>query len=126
MVKIKKIKWSGKRRLMSFKYAFQGLQHLLKSQHNAWIHSLAAVIVTCFSFYFRISRTEWIFVIFAIGFVFAAELLNTALERLTDIVSPEKQARAGQVKDLAAGAVLVAAITALIIGLIIFIPKIFM
>ena len=111
---------------MSFKYAFQGLCHMLKTQHNAWIHIAAMVTVICLSFYFRISRTEWIFVIFAIGFVFAAELINTALERLTDIVSPEKQAQAGQVKDLAAGAVLVAAITALIIGLIIFIPKILM
>jgi len=117
-------KWDWNRRLKSFAYAFQGLFYMLKTQHNAWIHGLAAATVLFFSFYFRISQAEWMFVIIAIGFVFAAESVNTALEKLTDIVSPEKQVKAGHIKDLAAGTVLIAAITALIIGLIIFIPRI--
>ena len=96
---------------------------MLKTQHNAWIHAVAAVIVIFLSFYFIISRIEWLFVIGSIGFVFVAELINTSIEILTDIVSPQKQEKAGLVKDVAAGAVLVAAITALVIGLIIFIPK---
>ena len=111
--------------MKSFACAFQGLFLMIKTQHNAWIHCLATIMVIFFSLYFKISLTEWILVIFVVGFVFAAELINTAFERLTDLVSPEKQEKAGQVKDLAAGAVLVAAITALIIGLIIFLPKVY-
>ena len=102
-----------------------GLVLMMKTQHNAWIHFMAALLVIFLSFWFKISGMEWMFVILAIGLVFMAELTNTAMETMIDIVSPEKQEKAGRVKDLAAGSVLVAAITALIIGLIIFIPKIF-
>jgi diacylglycerol kinase (ATP) len=118
-------KWSWKKRMKSFQYAFQGLIHMMKTQHNAWIHGMFAIAVIILSFYFKISKIEWLFIVSAIGLVFVTEFINTALETIVDIVSPEKQEKAGRAKDLAAGAVLVAAITALIVGLIIFIPRIF-
>jgi len=73
-------------------------------------------------FFFGITRTEWIVIILCIGVVIAAELFNTAIERLVDLVSPERHPIAGQVKDIAAGAVLVCAVAAAIIGIIIFLP----
>ncbi|TSA30615.1 MAG: diacylglycerol kinase family protein [Bacteroidetes bacterium] len=112
-------------RLISFKYAFRGLLFLFKGQPNAWIHLVAAVGVIVAGILFRLSTVEWLFVMFAIGFVFSAELFNSAVEELVNKVSPEEHPLAGKVKDLAAGAVLVAAITAAVIGGIVFVPKIF-
>jgi len=101
-----------------------GIADLLKSQPNAVIHLIAAVVVVAAGFFFSLSATEWGFAIVAIAFVFAAEALNTALEYLTDLVSPEYHPLAGRAKDAAAGAVLIAAIGSAIIGSIIFLPKI--
>ena len=123
-MKDQNIGFSVKGRLQSFMYAFRGLAFLIKTQHNSWIHMIAAVLVVIAGFYFRISIAEWLFVIFAIGFVFTAELFNTAIECLVNLVSPENQDKAGRIKDIAAGAVLVASLTALVAGLIIFLPKI--
>lgn len=81
------------------------------------------ILVIFFSFLLQISNLEWLIVIFCIGLVLTAEIFNSAIEVLTDIVSPESNPRAGLVKDMAAGAVLIAAITSAIIGLIIFVPK---
>lgn len=81
------------------------------------------ILVIFFSFLLQISTLEWLIVIFCIGLVLTAEIFNSAIEVLTDIVSPESNPRAGLVKDMAAGAVLIAAITSAIIGLIIFVPK---
>jgi len=114
-----------KKRLLSFKYAFQGLFQLFKGQPNAWIHLVSAITVILAAIWFQLSIIEWMFIILAIGFVFSAELFNTAIEKLVDKVSPEKNPLAGRIKDLAAGAVLVAAITAAAIGLVIFLPKMF-
>ncbi|MFH1298054.1 MAG: diacylglycerol kinase family protein [Bacteroidota bacterium] len=111
------------KRILSFKYAFRGLVHLFKGQPNAWIHLFAAVGVLIAGFLFHISASEWIFITFAIGLVFSTELFNSAMEELVNKVSPEQHPIAGKIKDLSAGAVLVAAITAAIIGGIIFIPK---
>jgi diacylglycerol kinase (ATP) len=119
------MKWSITQIGASFYFAFMGILQMLKTQRNAWIHCVAALMAVILGFFFDLSRTEWMFIIFAVGFVFAAELFNTAVEVLTDIVSPERAEKAGLVKDLAAGAVLVAAITALVTGMIIFLPKIF-
>lgn len=112
-----------KSRLRSFRYAFQGLYHLFKGQPNAWIHLVAALGVIVAGILFHLSFTEWGFIIFAIGFVFSAELFNSAIEELVNKISPEYNPVAGKIKDLAAGAVLVAAITAALIGLVIFLPK---
>lgn len=111
-----------KKRIKSFSYAFKGIASLLKKEHNAWIHCLAIVVVTSLGFYFHITPTEWCIVLLCFGMVLAAEGFNTAIERLVDLVSPERHPVAGDVKDVAAGAVLIGAIAAAIIGCIIFLP----
>lgn len=111
-----------KDRLRSFKYAGKGIYILLREEHNAWIHCLAILVVTIAGFYFDITKSEWIAVLFCFGLVLAAEAINTSIEKLVDLVSPERNPLAGDVKDLAAGAVLICAFVAAIIGGIIFIP----
>lgn len=108
----------------SFRCAFAGLWTLLKSERNAKIHCLAAILVVASGFFFHISTHEWFAIIFAIGSVFTAEAFNSAIERLSDVISPGWNSLIGQAKDLAAAAVLVSAIAAAAAGLIIFIPKI--
>lgn len=117
-------KFSVKNRLKSFKYAFNGLKTLLKEEHNARIHLLATIFVVFLGFILSISFLEWIAVIFAIGMVFALEILNAAIENLSDFVSAEKHEMIGKIKDLGAAAVLVGAISAFLVGIIIFVPKI--
>ena len=111
--------------LLSFKYAINGIYLLMTTQRNALIHLAATVLVIFGGFYFSISTTEWLVVIFSIGIVFAAEAFNTAIEQLVNLVSPEFNKSAGRIKDLAAGAVLFAAVAAAIAGIIIFGPKFF-
>lgn len=113
-----------KKRLLSFKYAFNGLALLFRGEPNAWIHLVAAAGVITAGILLKINALEWALVIFAIGLVFSTELFNSAIEEIVNKVSPERNETAGKIKDLAAGAVLMAAITSAIIGLIIFIPKI--
>jgi diacylglycerol kinase len=108
----------------SFKYAGTGIWLAVSTQHNLWIHLVMAILAVGLGLWLRISSTEWCFVVFAIGFVLAAELFNTAIEWLVDLVSPEWNEKAGRIKDVAAGAVLVSAVTALVTGLIIFGPKV--
>lgn len=110
------------KRIKSFSYAFKGIASLLKKEHNAWIHCIAIVVVTTCGLYFNITPTEWCIVVFCFGMVLAAEGFNTAIERLVNLVSPDYHPIAGDVKDVAAGAVLICAIAAAIIGGIIFIP----
>ena len=116
--------FSISQRLKSFKYAFAGLRTLFTEEHNARIHLLAAVIALTVGFALKISASEWIFLVGAISLVFICELFNTSLEALADFVSPEKHPQIKKVKDLAAAAVLISALTALITGIIIFLPKI--
>ena len=113
-----------KKRLDSFKFAFAGIRDLFKTEPNAIIHLIAALIAILLAIFFSISTTEWCFVIFAIAFVFSAEALNTALEHLCNLVSPDYNELAGKTKDAAAAAVLFAAIGSAIVGLIVFLPKI--
>ncbi len=114
-----------KKRLRSFKYAWQGIRFTAETQHNFWIHLAIAFLVIIAGFVFRISLIEWCLTIFAIGLILAAETFNSAIEQLTDLVQPERDSRAGRIKDVAAGAVLLAAIAAALVGLLIFAPKIF-
>ena len=111
-----------RKRINSFGYAFKGIASLLKREHNAWIHCIAIMVVTLAGLHFGITRTEWCIVCLCFGIVLAAEGFNTAIERLVDLVSPDFHPVAGDVKDVAAGAVLICAIAAAIIGMIIFIP----
>lgn len=103
----------------SFVYAFNGLR-LSLSQRNMRIHLVCAVLAIIAGLLLHISRTEWCLVAGCIGFVISAEVVNTAIEYFVDMVSPQRQEHAGRVKDLAAGAVLVAAVTALATGGMIF------
>lgn len=113
------------KRADSFRYAFQGLADLFRSQPNARVHVAAAVAVAAAGFYFRISSLEWAVVTLCIALVFAFEAVNTALEYLTDLAWPETHPLAGKAKDAAAAAVLIAAIGAAAAGTIIFLPKFF-
>lgn len=117
--------FSVRKRLLSFKYAMLGIVHVFKTQHNAWIHAMAAFCVVAAGFYFSLASAEWFFIILSIGLVFMAEIFNTAIEMLVDKISPEYDKIAGKIKDVAAGAVLITAIAAAIIGLLIFVPKVF-
>ena len=110
-------------RVASFGFALRGLRILVATQANARIHAVATVLTVGAGFWFALTRMEWCAVIAAIGLVWTAEGLNTALEFLTDLVSPEQHPLAGKAKDVAAGAVLAASIAAAAIGVIIFGPK---
>jgi diacylglycerol kinase (ATP) len=95
---------------------------MLRSQRNAWIHALATVTVCVAGFLFGLSRPDWCWIVLAVVAVWTAEALNTALEFLTDIASPTFHPIAGKAKDVAAGAVLLAAIGSVVIGLLVFVP----
>jgi diacylglycerol kinase (ATP) len=109
-------------RIRSFSCAIRGLRVMIVSQHNAWIHALATVVVLLVSVYFQLARAEWCWIIVAIISVWTAEALNTAFEFLTDVASPEFHPLAEKAKDVAAGAVLITAIGSALIGLIVFGP----
>ncbi len=111
-------------RVHSFAYAFAGLRHLIRTEAHAQIHLTVAAAVLVAGFYFQVSRTEWCLLAISIAAVLAAEGFNTALELLTDLVSPEHHILAGQAKDVAAAAVLLTALGAVAVGLLIFLPKI--
>lgn len=112
-------------RLMSFKYAIQGINDLFRSQPNARIHLFVFVIVLIAGIYFKLSTIEWSLVVLCSAIVLAGEAVNTAIEYLTDLVSPDYHPLAGKAKDAAAACVLFTAIGAAIVGLIIFLPKFF-
>ena len=121
---MKNEKFSMKKRIKSFSYAFAGLKVLFREEHNSWIHAVAAVLAVAMGFLFRISPMEWIAVVIVIGMVFAAEIINSSIERTADFVKAERDDRKRDIKDLGAAAVLVCAIAAAVVGIIIFIPKI--
>ncbi len=117
-------KFSILKRLQSFIHAFNGIILLFKNEHNAWIHGLLTICAIGLGFYFDISQLEWIAIILSIGIVLAAEAFNTAIEQIANFIQPEQDQRIKSIKDLAAGAVLLTAISAFLVGLIIFLPKI--
>ncbi len=112
-------------RLRSFAHAFRGLAILLRTQHNAKIHTVATILVVAAGTLFRISPTEWVLIALALVCVWVAEALNTSIEFLVDLVAPDLHPLAGKAKDVAAGAVLIAAIGSLIVGALVFVPHIF-
>lgn len=111
-------------RFRSFRYALKGLRTLFQGEPNAWIHLAAAAGVLVGAWVLDFSTVEWVLIIFAIGIVFAAEALNSAIEALCDYACKEHNEMIGRSKDLAAAGVLIAALTAAAIGLILFVPKI--
>jgi diacylglycerol kinase len=110
------------KRYNSFRFAIKGLHAAILSEPHMRIHALAALLAIVAGFALSITTIEWCLIFGCIGLVFMAEVFNTAIETLTNLVSPEFNPLAGKAKDLAAGAVLIAAITAAIIGTIIFLP----
>ena len=120
---MKQNKFSFRSRLQSFTYAFNGLKIMMREEHNARIHLIAALIAIFLSVFLNISHTEWIAIILAIGFVFAMELINSSIENLSDFITSEKKEPIKKAKDLAAAGVMISSITAFIIGIIIFVPK---
>lgn len=116
-------KFSMKSRLRSFSFAFHGLASLLKNEHNSRIHLIAAILAVATGFLLKIDIHEWIALIIVLGVVFITELLNSALESLADRVDPELNDFIRKAKDYSAAAVLISAIIALVVGCLLFIPK---
>jgi diacylglycerol kinase len=121
--KQQKKKFTVTSRYHSFRFAVKGMISVFRVEHNMWLHLLAALGVVGASFYFDIERWEWAGVVLSIVLVMCAELFNSAIEKLVDLVSPVYNPAAGLVKDIAAGAVLMAAIGSAVTGSIIFIPR---
>ncbi len=111
-------------RLKSIRHAIDGIIELIKGQHNALIHLVATISIVSLAFIVNINRTEWLFLIIAVILVWISEALNTAIEFLCDVASPDFHPMIKKSKDVAAGAVLLSSIGAIIIGLIIFFPYI--
>ncbi|HPD15734.1 MAG TPA: diacylglycerol kinase family protein [Planctomycetota bacterium] len=110
-------------RAQSFQYAGQGVAYMLRTQHNAWIHAAITLAVIASGFAFGVSAPEWCWLILAMASVWTAESFNTAIEIIVDMASPEWRPAAGRAKDVAAGAVLLCAAGASVVGLLIFLPR---
>lgn len=111
-------------RIISFKNAFSGLGHVIRTQKNAWIHLAATVFVIAISFWLKLNSIEWAFIIFSVAFVWSAEIFNTSIEKVFDILVDETHPHVKTGKDVGAAAVLISAIASLIIAGIILFPKI--
>ena len=109
-------------RLKSVTYAFKGAVKLITTEHSVMVQFSIGILMAIAGFYFGITKTEWLFQTFAIGLVMSIEGLNTAVEKMADFIHPNYHERIGFIKDIAAGAVFFAALTAITIGLIIYIP----
>ncbi|WP_430613131.1 diacylglycerol kinase family protein [Flavobacterium sp. JP2137] len=112
-------------RIRSVKYAFIGLYRLVSQEHSIITQLIIAGLATIAGFYFQISTTEWMMQIFSIGLVLSTEGINTAIEEMADFIHPDFHKKIGLIKDVAAGAVTISALTALIIGIMIYYPKLF-
>jgi len=116
-------KFSFKKRINSFGYAFNGLRLFFATQPNAWIHFAATILVVLCGYVFNVNKYEWCILMITIAAVFSAEMINTAIEFLCDSVTLEQHPTIKIVKDISAAAVLIIAIIAIIIAGIIFVPK---
>ncbi|SDE18451.1 undecaprenol kinase/diacylglycerol kinase (ATP) [Mucilaginibacter pineti] len=112
-----------KKLVRSFGFAFKGLRYTTTTQLNFRIHLAATVLAAAMGFLLHIATNEWLWITLAIALVLITELINTSIETLTDLVSPTYNTKAGHVKDVCAGAVVIAALFALVTGLVIFLPK---
>jgi diacylglycerol kinase (ATP) len=113
-----RLTWAG--RMKSFKYAWQGIVFMLKTQHNAWLHGVASVLVLWAGFYCHLKNEDWRWVVVAMAMVWMAEAFNTAVEYVCDVISPSYSEAVKHAKDIAAGAVLICAINAVIVGILVF------
>jgi diacylglycerol kinase len=109
----------------SFQYAIAGIGTLVKNENNAKFHFLATVVVIYAGFYFTISINEWVIIIFSIALVWSAEAFNSAIERICNKISPEKDPTIKTIKDMSAAGVLFLAVASAVAGGLVFIPKLF-
>lgn len=114
-----------KKLIKSFGYAFNGLRIAISTQRNMQIHLIAVAVVTTTGFYFHITPAEWLAVVLCFALVTSLEMINTAIEILADKLHPEKNEQIGKVKDVAAGAVLVAAVFTVVVAILVFRKYIF-
>ena len=119
-----KEKFSLKKRIKSFTYAFSGIIKSIKNEHNIRIHILLLIVAIIIAMMLKINYLEWCLLFIVIAMVITAELFNSAIEKLSDIVNPDWNKKVMLLKDYSAGAVLVTAIVSLIVGCLIFVPKI--
>ena len=113
-------------RIISFGHAFRGWAYVLKTQHNAWIHSIASVVVIALGLWLGLPPRDWAVLVLAIAMVFTAEFINTSIEAVVDLASPVHHPLAKVGKDVGAAAVLVAAFSAILIGLLILGPPLWL
>ena len=116
-------KFSIHSRAKSFLYAFEGIIQFFRKEHNAWLHLVATAAVGIMGIILGVTRTEAIALVIAVALVWICEILNTCIEKTMDMITKEYDTRVKLIKDLSAGAVLVAAAAAAIIGLVVFLPK---
>ncbi len=109
-------------RIRSFRYAFAGWWFVIRTQRNAWIHAVASGLVVILGFWLRLSARDWAMIVLAIGMVWTSEFLNTALEAVVDLASPQHHHLARVGKDVGAAAVLIAAVSSALIGFLIMGP----
>lgn len=112
-------------RLKSIGFAFNGALHLLKTEKSIQLQVIIGIVMTFLGFYFELTKTEWIIQCLTIGVIIGIEGVNTAIEEMADFIHPEKHTKIGLIKDMSAGAVFLFAIIAIIIGIMIYFPKIF-
>lgn len=117
--------FSLKERAASFRFAFNGVRQFFRHEHNARIHLLATVVVFIGAWWFGLSKSEILSLVLAAGFVWSAEIFNTAVERIMDFIVRDRHPQVKLIKDISAASVLIAAFAALVTGAIIFIPKFF-
>ncbi|MGB0839876.1 MAG: diacylglycerol kinase family protein [Chitinophagales bacterium] len=116
--------FSIKRLMKSFGHALRGMGYVIRAERNMQIHLFAVVVVVVAGIWLNITETEWLAILLAMGLVVVSETMNTAIESVVDLVSPEQHPLAGRAKDVAAGAVVFATITAVLVGILVFLPKI--
>lgn len=117
--------WREVKQINRFRNAFRGLRVFRATTRHSTIHFAAALVVVFLGFYFEIGNLEWIALVFSIGFVMVSEAFNTAIEIDIDLTSPEYHPYARDTKDVAAAAVLLSVFVAMVVGSIVFLPKIF-
>jgi len=121
----KKRRFSFKSRWRSITYALKGINRFFLEEHNAWIHLASTIVVTILAFLIPVNRNESLALVIIVGFVWVSELFNTAIERTMDRITTEHDTQVKIIKDISAAAVLISSMTAIVVGSIIFIPKIF-
>lgn len=122
-MKNRDIKKKSKKLIHSFKYAFEGIKTVLKKEQNMKIHFIIMILVILVGILLDLEKIEWIICIILFGIVLTAELFNTAIEIVVDMIMPNKDERAKNAKDISAGAVLIVALSSAVVGILIFVPK---